>query len=1090
MPESKATELSGCNEEVPLLGVTREFDFGQFIELFDSTEDPLAPDLPTLSRVVIQPNSTLASDRDAAVGAPPSQAVSKAQASTGTIPKSKAINSNGAPRAPALVASSDAGAPEVDLFSLVDRGPSAKRAPTPLEIEDVDTFVKTGTFEYGGKTFKATLPKGMREGMSQGLAFTVNAVPDHGQGAVPFRVYPSFHPIKLTKESMAHVLAGNTLDNSGGVKPVLTVGAIRALLAGTPVLTHGKVGSTGKQAPLALFPPEADLEPRARSFQLFDVPSFLANPALPAKDGTLIPLDLSTKDVEKLLKGDPIQPQVAGKPYDVNVVDRETKEYLEYIPVSGILFELGMLALKPVGEPWVITLTIPPKLAKNPHFVHPLFPDQGDGPVRVAGSGNGSSNSGSGQTQPAQPGQTSSLTDRVQPRLPTGSGIPVAVFVPWKQTWTLKGFSRGNLLSTIALAPSEQVTMQVSSWERRSRTLEQSSETEVDQQTDVNQSTRDTEDVFKEMLAKRDFAWQLSGSIDASYSPGVASIKVHAGGGVSETNSIQQTARSSSQNVRESTIKASSRVRSKRVTKVTQTVESGRDERVTRVIRNPNQCHTLTLDFFETLAHYEIKLQFLKERLRLVVLVPNPIKVPDFDSAVVRRNESALRNALIDQALDEGFAACRLAAAYDEAKVLINLQKSEAAKVEEIETQRTLPAPANTSPAASPQEAEVVRVVGEMINALRSVRQGAGIDQAMTEIRFNRPVSESMRRRGQQWLFINFCAAKFPALLAVLDEISQGGATGVTAAQKILSVLPRPDAPTNLGNLNQMSDGEKESACLASKLKELDGSQRRKYMQMDWDWGWWTMRLKEEGLYTANDGGLGGGADQLQKAYTAWEAKKAQGDAMKDQDVAKTEAEGRQEKASTDDKLSMAFPLEDLARAYERMKVLFAHLNEHREFYNYALFQALPPSEQVLRIVEAGNGKLQVGLFEPRVVAMSGSRLVVPLTPLAGSEELQSFIANLGEDLDEAFSAALETPDTTVLPTPGVSVSSRLGKCTGCEEFIESSRKLELDRLKALVDQERAEADRRTALIADKDYGEFRALPASVKLALESKGPA
>ena len=54
----------------------------------------------------------------------------------------------------------------------------------------------------------------------------------------------------------------------------------------------------------------------------------------------------------------------------------------------------------------------------------------------------------------------------------------------------------------------EQVTMQVSSWERRSRSLEQSSETDVDQQTDVTQSTRDTEDVFKEMIAKRDFAWQ------------------------------------------------------------------------------------------------------------------------------------------------------------------------------------------------------------------------------------------------------------------------------------------------------------------------------------------------------------------------------------------------------------------------------------------------------------------------------------------------------------------------------------------------------------------------------------------------------
>src|SRR5206468_3731081 len=169
-----------------------------------------------------------------------------------------------------------------------------------------------------------------------------------------------------------------------------------------------------------------------------------------------------------------------------------------------------------------------------------------------------------------------------------------------------------------------------------------------------------------------------------------------------------------------------------------------------------------------------------------------------------------------------------------------------------------------------------------------------------------------------------------------------------------------------------MSNSDKEVCCIASKLRE-EKNHQRVYMKMDWDWGWWSGRMQEEGLYSANDGGLAGLADQLQKAYVAWEAKKAQGAAMKDQDVAKAEAEGKQDKASVDDKLAMAFPLEDLARAHERMKILMSHLNEHRAFYNYALFQALPPSEQTLRIVEASDGKLQVGLFEPRVVAMSGT---------------------------------------------------------------------------------------------------------------------
>src|SRR4051794_15471307 len=62
-----ANMLSGCDEELPLLGVTREFDFGQFIELFDSTPDPNHPDAPpTVARIVIEPTASLAADRDSA----------------------------------------------------------------------------------------------------------------------------------------------------------------------------------------------------------------------------------------------------------------------------------------------------------------------------------------------------------------------------------------------------------------------------------------------------------------------------------------------------------------------------------------------------------------------------------------------------------------------------------------------------------------------------------------------------------------------------------------------------------------------------------------------------------------------------------------------------------------------------------------------------------------------------------------------------------------------------------------------------------------------------------------------------------------
>lgn len=1089
--DGKASELAGCDAEVPLLGVTREFDFGQFIELFDETD---AGDRPSISRIVIQPSASLAADRDAVSSEPPAAAAPQA---VGTPPggaltvKSHRISTPQAPLTPgSSVPVASGREPEVDFIALTERGPGAKLTPVSVQIADTVSFFKTGVVQVGDQSYKVPANDTMRDSLSMGLSVTAFASPVKGGAAVPLKLSLPFRPIELNQASLAQVLAGNALDSpSGGIKPMLTAGAIRTLLAGGSVLTH-TVDPKGNKSPVALHAGASGQQPMSNSFQLFDLPAFIVAPAVLAKNGARMPVDLTAHDVEQLLGAGRLRLSVDGHEVDITVMnDVKSPEFVEYFDMlEQFGAGSGLPPVKPLGIAWAQIIAMAELLNVNPHFVHPFLPDHDSG-LTQGGSGQGSGNSGGGGSAVAP--AAGSMTSQVQPRLPSGSGLPVAVFVPWKQTWTLKGFSRGNLLHSIALAPSEQVTMQVNSWERRSRSLEQSSETEVDQQTDITQSTRDTEDVFKEMLAKRDFAWQLSGSIDASYSPGVASIKVHAGGAVSDTSSIQQTARNSSQSVREATVKASSRVRSKRVTRITQTVDSGKEERVTRVISNPNQCHTLTLDFFETLAHYQIDLAFQRDRLRLVVLIANPIQVADFTSGIVRRNETALRNALIETALADGFDACRLVAAYGEAQAIVSLQKSAAAIIDEPSNQRDQKPETGLPDPAAPQEADVMRVVGEMVTALKKIRLNAGVDAAFTAIAAHKPVSEALRQSGQQWLFINLCASKLPSLLPVLDEIAApGGPTGMAAAQKILSVLPRPDAATNLGNLNQVSDQDKELACIASKLKEENSRKERIYMKMDWDWGWWTTRLKEESLYSANDAGIAGAADRLQRAYQAWEAKKAQGDAMKDQDVAKTEAEGKQDKASTDDKLSMSFPLEDLAHAYERMKVLLDHLNEHQSFYNYALFQALPPSEQALRLIEASNGKLQVGLFEPRVVAMSGARLVVPLTPLAGSAEMQAFVTSLGASLETAFAASLSTPDTAILPTPGVSVSSRLGKCSGCEEFIESSREHELTRLAALARQEVLEADRRAGRIAARNFDDFHAPPAAVKLEIESTTPA
>ncbi|WP_301101639.1 hypothetical protein [Propionivibrio sp.] len=1047
------TRLTGCADTIPELGVTRQFDFGQFIELYQAAPTTPAPgQLPTPVRIVLDTAGTLGQEAKSSGGVQQARSPLKAQKT-----------------------SSDAEAPQQEqqasLARLLESGSAAQVRVLEAQLGNLNTLEENYEISISGKVYRLDIIDEVLPALRAGLVVDALASEVNNTNASPImlRLTPSFTDVSLSDKQLLAVLAGQDIKvGERSYKPLLDAAAVRVLREGGTVLTSAAL-KNGKALPVRLAPANQG-KPLAGNFEIHDLDGFLAAPVIPNRQGKGLPLNLNPNHVESLINKGSANVLLGSDKVSLTVVrpGEAKSDALDPRLVQGLK---GLITIKPPGMDWTTYLN---KLKqKDGFFVTPW--KEGKRPQWfIADSNNNTSttntpsgnNSGNNATTPG-------FNDLVEPRLPTKTGLPVAVFVPWRQEWTLNGFSRGNLLQSLALAPQEELTLQVFSWERRSRTLEQSSETDTEQSTEFSQSTRDTEDVFREMVSKRDFAWQVSGSIDASYGLGTATINVQARGGVSDTQSIQQTVKNSSQSVKESTLKASSRVRTKRVTRITQTVEQGREERTTRIIRNPNQCHTLTMDFFETLAHYTITLSFQPDRLRLVVLIPNPIQIGDFTSEVVRRNESSLREALLEPALAAGFDACRMVAAYQEAKRLLAEQEAEVVKLDELATQRADPPPggSNMPSPAEQQAAELGRITEQMIKALKTIRSNANIDVAMSAIASKDPnkvsVTEAARRNGQYWLFINLCAAKFPALLTALEEVASGsgGATYADKAQRLLSVLPKPDAPTNLGNLTQLSDQEKEQSGLAAKIQAQPG-------YIFWDWGFWTSNLKNESLYTPNDAGLAGLADQLARAYQEWQAKQTQGEAMKSADVAKTEAEGRQGKASTDDKLAMAFPLDELAHAWERQKILLAHFNDHKDHYNYALFQSLPVTEQASRIVAVSDGKLNVGMFEPRVVAMSGRSLAVPLTPLATSD-LSTFVAGLRTTLTTAFNSAALTPDTVVLPTPGVSVATRLGACTGCEEYIETARGHELVRLDALARQEKAEAQRREALLDKKILDPF-----------------
>src|SRR5262249_29844916 len=135
-------------------------------------------------------------------------------------------------------------------------------------------------------------------------------------------------------------------------------------------------------------------------------------------------------------------------------------------------------------------------------------------------------------------------------------------------------------------------------------------------------------------------------------------------GAVSDTSSLTSTLRTSTQHVQETGIRAATTVRSRRITRISESIEQGSSSQVTRRIRNSNRSHALTLDFHEVLAHYTLTTKFRGDRVRLVVLIPNPVVIQSFDSLTIRTHEGALRQALLDPTLVDGFDAERLLTSY------------------------------------------------------------------------------------------------------------------------------------------------------------------------------------------------------------------------------------------------------------------------------------------------------------------------------------------------------------------------------------------------------------------------------------------
>jgi hypothetical protein len=841
--------------------------------------------------------------------------------------------------------------------------------------------------------------------------------------------------VRLAPEATGHsigldqldaVLASREVDVGRG-KVRLDEASMRSLMkAGSATAVIREGDAAGSLVRLEVEGWESSSPPVANGFVVQDLAEFLAAPVVPGRDGTMIEVPLDARAVRELRDRGELTLPLNGSQVLIKVLDARR-------PVGP---QYGGLA-------WLSSYVLTGRRA---------YYQKGNVLREVSLDPSGSSYSSDGGLS------TSSPTP--EPKFST-VGLPVAVLLPWKQTWQLVGFTRGNLLSSLALAPGEETTITVASWERRAKALDQTAETDVEQTFDFSSSTRDTEDVFKEVVQSNEFTSQAHASLDASYSPGFASISVHADGSVTNDESLAVTARTSSQHVRETTTRASTRVRSRRVTRIVESAERTSSNEVVRTIRNPNRCHTLTLNFHEVLAHYDVKIKFNPAAVRMVVLVPNPEPTKVFTELTARVHEATLRAGLLDAALADGFEACRLLAAYEYAEKEIRRLAGLAKQELDQERPKVPPPPGEQKP-KNPHLPALTAILADLKRRYQPFPAAEGLP-ALKALQAGKTHTAEQVSAENRWLWKRLVAAKFgTGLLVALGDLTGQVTPGPEDARRLLAAVPSLGSFPALDALGSLPDKDKEDSGLYGTVSALGGP-----------WFWWYPNLKDNGFYNVIDAGIPGLLGQLRTKFQEWESKEAEGEGVERAEAAVARAQDEQQKTTVADRLEMKFGAEMVGAAIERRQALLAHLNAHVDYYRFVLFQAMPPSEQLQQLM-ATAPQLRVGMFEPHVVSCDGPNLAVPLTPLAETT-ISKVVKNLSDRMKQATEAALGTEDRmatdrTILTTPGVSVESWVGACGGCEAQIEKLRGLELRREEAAARQQELEADRFAARLTAKLY--------------------
>ncbi|SEG91806.1 Papain-like cysteine protease AvrRpt2 [Nonomuraea solani] len=573
-----------------------------------------------------------------------------------------------------------------------------------------------------------------------------------------------------------------------------------------------------------------------------------------------------------------------------------------------------------------------------------------------------------------------------------------------KQVWRADGYSLGDLLYSLPLAPGQRKRVAIVDW-RREEVASRSAERRESERLGAQLvHDRDISQVLDTALREntRGHSESNVGAVGGGVAGFIGAVVFGVGGGYasSSASAWQSSARSvaatSLSNMRDRTLQAASAVRSQRAT-VVQGARVGESVRAqTEVLANHNHCHAVTVEYFEVLRHFQVTNEVADVQECLFV----PLEITPFTPEKALRHRRVLEGSLRRADLAGSFAALeRVVTGWENAGVPVgrNADQPITDLDGELWLAFTLLRPRDAADDGfdgTDWEAYVPflpQTPGVPPNKLAEHvwRTYLGVARRVDRDRiWNTRIAPRVARRIAGTLTLELVKADgSPPAPVTIDPTL---VTPFAQDRPLLVTLRLDQAPPGLARAAVSGVRFTFGAALPGLARVLATTAAMTYR-------------------------------------TAYATRPLFGDWRLDNDL-----------SNTDDVL-IPTPLDAWERRnpreedVRRAAALLGHLNDHVEHYHHAIWWNMDPGRRHLLLdgyLAPNTGRSVAGAVENRLITIVGNCLVMPVAP--GLHLDPGYQAN-GTSLLDAYATPPTPPARISVPTPGVFAEAMPGACNSCE---------------------------------------------------------